>query len=309
MSSPSVSSPTVTRCDLSIVIVSYNTCEMLRDCLLVLPNATQTLDTEIFVVDNASPDKSADMVRDEFPTVHLITNSQNVGFVRANNQALLLATGRHVLLLNPDTEARPGSLTKLVDYLDANPAVGAIGPKLLNTDGSLQKNGRFFPTPLGEFIGHLGLAKYGSGRSQHNFEHRFEYGRDDFDQIVEVDQVSGACIMVPHRIMAQIGALSEDFFMYYEETEWCWRIKRAGYKVIYFPEAEVVHHWMGSVRQASYAMTSRLLNSTQIYYRKTAGRKEQIAIWFVRQLAYVRNRWIGFGVAMKAKLRKGGMVK
>ncbi len=288
--------------DLSVVIVSYNTEGMLRDCLAALPAAAATLRTEVFVVDNASPDNSAAMVREEFPNVHLIVNRENAGFVRANNQALRISRGRVVALLNPDTEAEPESLTRMVHFLDAHSDAGAIGPKLLNTDGSLQKNGRFFPQPFGELIGHLGLAKYGL----RTYERRFEFGRDDFEATVEVDQVSGACILVPRRVMEKVGALSEDFYMYYEETEWCWRIKKAGFRVVYYPESRVKHHWMGSVRQVSFDMTERLLTSTQIYYRKTAGRGARAAIWGVRLLARLRNRWIRFGAGIKAKLRKRG---
>src|SRR5688572_5439191 len=127
--------------DLSIVIVSYNTREMLRACLNALPDATRGLTVETFVVDNASPDGSADMVAEAFPSVRVIANPDNAGFTRANNQALRISTGRHVVILNPDTECEPDSLTALVGYLDTHPAVGAVGPKLLNSDGSLQHNG------------------------------------------------------------------------------------------------------------------------------------------------------------------------
>ncbi|HEV2472097.1 MAG TPA: glycosyltransferase family 2 protein, partial [Chthonomonadales bacterium] len=251
--------------DLSVVIVSYNTRELLRSCLLSLPGACDGLKYEAWVVDNASSDGSAGMVEAEFPKVRLIANSANVGFTRANNQALGQSEGRHVVILNPDTEPRPGALKLLVDYLDSHPEVGAVGPKLLNTDGSLQHNGRRFPTPWREFLGHTNLRRL----SRERYDRELEYGRDDFDQEWETDEVSGACLMVRRAVMDQVGPLDEDFFMFYEETEWCWRIKRAGWRVRYVPQAQVVHHWMAAVRQQSRAMTARLFRSALIYYRKT----------------------------------------
>jgi GT2 family glycosyltransferase len=291
--------------DLSIVIVSYNTREMLRDCLRSLPASTEGLETEVFVVDNASPDKSADMTAQEFPHVRLIANTENAGFTRANNQALQLCTGRHALILNPDTEPEAGSLAVLVRFLDEHTDTGAVGPKLLNTDGSLQHNGRRFPSPWREFLGHSGLCKLNRAK----FDRELEYGREDFDVLAEVDQVSGACMMVPKRVMDEVGMLSEDFFMYYEEVEWCWRIRKAGYKVYYVPESRVVHHWMGSVKQFSKAMTDRLFRSALIYYRKTGGVRQQLAIRLVIAIGLAKNAFLHFGVAVKGRLRKGGIIR
>ncbi len=285
--------------DLSIVIVSYNTQDMLRACLQSLPAAVDHLTTEVFVVDNNSPDDSAGMVAAEFPQVHLIANQDNVGFTRANNQALRQCVGRNVLILNPDTEPETCSLAVLARYLDAHPDVGAVGPKLLNSDGSLQPNGRPFPTPWREFIGHSGLRNL--NRAAYDRIH--EYGRNDFDVEWETDQVSGACLMLPHVVMDKVGMLDEDFFMYYEEIEWCWRIRKAGYRVMYLPQSRVVHHWMGSVRQQNKAMTKRMFLSSLIYYRKTAGWGAQLAIRGVMTMGIIKNELLYLGVAIKRKLR------
>jgi GT2 family glycosyltransferase len=284
--------------DLSIVIVSYNTKEMLRDCLNALPAAASGLEFETFVVDNNSPDQSADMVAGEFPNVKLIANTENAGFTRANNQALKISSGRHIVLLNPDTEARPGSLATLVDYLDARPDVGAVGPKLLNTDGTLQKNGSSFPDPLTDF---LVISQLGN-LNRPAIDRRV-WRRDDFDVECDVPQVSGACLMVRGAVMKQVGMLDEDFFMFFEETEWCRRIRNAGWTVAYVPQAVVVHHWMGSVRQNSRAMTNRLFKSSRIYYRKTGGRATQLANRLVLTFGTARNEFIHFGVAVKRRLR------
>lgn len=291
--------------DLSIVIVSYNTRDMLRDCLRALPAATEGLAVETFVVDNHSPDDSAGMVAAEFPDVRLLANTDNPGFARANNQAFALCTGRYVLALNPDTEAEPGALTALVRFMDAHPDAGVCGPKLLNSDGSLQHNGRRFPTPWREFLAVSGLRKFNRAA----FDGVLEYGREDFDALCEVDQVSGACLLVRRSVMEQVGMFDPDFFMYYEEIEWCWRIRRAGWKVYYVPQSRVVHHWMGSARQQSRAMTARMFKSQVIYYRKTAGLPTQWAARGIMWLGLVKNELLYLGVAVKRQLRAAKLIR
>ncbi|GDX40230.1 glycosyl transferase [Armatimonadota bacterium] len=293
------------RPDLSIVIVSYNTREMLRDCLNALPAGAQGLTTEVFVVDNNSPDGSIEMVQKEFPSAICIANRDNAGFTKANNQALKLAQGEFVVILNPDTETELRSMTTLVNFLREHPDTGAVGPKLLNTDGSLQHNGRRFPTPYREFLGHSGLANW----NRVKFDREMEYGREDFNLLAEVDQVSGACMMVPKRVMDEVGMLSEDFYMYYEEVEWCWRIRQAGYKVYYVPDARVVHHWMGSVRQASHAMTARMFKSALTYYQKTGTPRQRLAIRGVIAMGLAKYQFIYFGVRVKRVLRRLKLIR
>lgn len=291
--------------DLSIVIVSYNVREMLRDCLRALPEATAGLSIEVFVVDNASSDGSAAMVRDEFPSVRLTASAENLGFTRGNNVALKHSGGRYVLLLNPDTEAEPESLTRLVRFMDAHPAAGACGPKLLNTDGSLQPNGKVFPTPWGEFVAVSGLRRLVPRR----FERVHMYGRLDLETLCQVDQVSGACLLVRVAVMEQVGMLDERFFMFYEEVEWCHRIKAAGHQIWYVPEARVTHHWMGSVRQQSRKMTAELYRSQVRYYEKTAGPAVALAMRLVAGWAIGKNELLHLGVAAKARLRRLGLVR
>jgi N-acetylglucosaminyl-diphospho-decaprenol L-rhamnosyltransferase len=291
--------------DLSIVIVSYNTRDMLRDCLRSLEVGTAGLTVETFVVDNNSPDDSAGMVAAEFPAVRLIANKDNAGFTRANNQALRQCVGRNVVILNPDTETEPGALTVLSRYLDEHPDVGAVGPMLLNTDGSLQHNGRPFPTPWREFVGHSGLRNLNRAA----YDRKYQYGRDNFDVECETDQVSGACLMLPHRVMDEVGMLDEDFFMFYEEIEWCWRIRKAGYRVFYVPQSRVIHHWMGSVRQQNRAMTRRLFQSSLIYHRKTGGWGAQLAMRIVSFIGMTKNELLHLGVAIKRRLRAAHLIK
>ncbi len=289
--------------DVAIVIVSYNTCDMLRDCLRCIPAAIQPLTAQVYVVDNNSTDGSAEMVAKEYPEVDLTVNPGNAGFAAANNQALLRASARHVLLLNPDTEAKPGSLRTMVEFLDAHSDAGACGPMLLNTDGSLQKSGARFPTLFSEFVGHAGLWRLAP--RWHDLKLR--WGRDDFTQRCEVDQVSGACLMVRSDVMAKVGPLDDRFFMFYEEVEWCLRIKTAGWKVYYIPEAQVTHHWMGSVRKVNKAMTAQLFKSQLLYHTKRGGLGNAIGIRLVVGIGLAKNEFVYAGVALKRALRRMGL--
>lgn len=290
--------------DLAIVIVSYNTVDLLRACLASLPAALGPYSSEIYVVDNASADGSAEMVANEFPTVHLTASKQNLGFAGGNNLVLGTVQARNVLLLNPDTEALPGSLATLVRFLDDHPDAGAVGPKLLNSDGSLQRNGAKFPTVAREFLGVTGLRRLAMRR----YELAMGYGREDFDTLCEVDQVSGACLMVREEVLRKVGPLDTRFFMFYEEIEWCHRIKRAGWKVYYVPEAVVTHHWMGSVKQESRRMTAALFRSQLLYYQKTAGPLTVLAVRLVMWMGLAKNAFIHAGVAVKRQLRRMGVI-
>lgn len=293
--------------DLSIIVVSYNTEALLRACLHSIPAACAGLTHETYVVDNVSSDGSAEMVRREFPGVHLTVAPSNLGFARANNLALALPEvqeSRYVLLLNPDTEAAPDSLAALVRFMDAHPDAGACGPKLLNTDGSIQRNGGKFPGVLRDFLSVTGLRKLAMRR----YEIALGYGREDFDTLVEVDQVSGACLLARGEVLEKVGPLDERFFMFYEEIDWCWRIKRAGWAVYYVPEAVVTHHWMGSVRQQSKKMTDQLFRSQLLYYRKTSGPLTVAAIRGVMALGLLKNQFLHTGVAVKRGLRRIGVL-
>lgn len=291
--------------DLSIVIVSYNVREMLADCLASLPAATEGLRTETFVVDNASSDGSAEMVRSRFPEVILDARAENLGFTRGNNVALQRARGGYVLLLNPDTEAHAGSLTRLVRFMDDHPRAGACGPKLLNTEGTLQRNGARFPSLLREFVCATGLRRL----AMRQYELALGYGREDFDQLCQVDQVSGACMLVRRSVMEQVGMLDERFFMFYEEIEWAHRIKSAGWEVWYVPDAVVTHHWMGSVRQDSRRMSAELFKSQVLYYRKTSGPLTVAGIRAVSGLNMLKNELLHAGVAVKRVLRRMKIVR
>ncbi|MFQ5590082.1 MAG: glycosyltransferase family 2 protein [Phycisphaerae bacterium] len=223
--------------DASIVIVSYNTRELLRDCLIALGPACTSLSAEIFVVDNASGDGSADMVQREFPAALLIRNEHNCGFASANNAAIDRASGRYVVLLNPDTKAAPGAITEMVRFMDENPSVGYCGPRLANADGTHQPSARRFPTVLSAAYCMLGLSRR-FPNSRHTLDLHLSNGdRRDF----RADWLCGACLMVRKDCIRQVGTLDEGFFMYFEETDWCRRIATARWQGRYLASPEVVH--------------------------------------------------------------------
>lgn len=226
--------------DLSIVIVSYNTRELLEECLDSVEMTRQDLALEVFVVDNASRDDSCAMVASKFPHVKLIGNDHNAGFAAANNQALEQAEGRHVMLLNSDTVVRPGALATLVRFMDDHPEVGYCGPKLVNGDGSHQPSARRFLTLwTGWYLTTGRAVRYPD--SPHAPDLHVSRG---CDHTFPADWMTGAALVVRRSAMEQVGLLDAGFFMYFEEMEWCQRLARANWQGWYVAEAEILH-WGG----------------------------------------------------------------
>lgn len=254
--------------DLSIIIVNWNVRELLRRCLASISNTQSPIPTsEIIVVDNASSDGSAEMVRNEFPHVRLIANTTNRGFTGGNNDGLAQARGRYVLLLNPDTEVVGDALATMVAYADAHPQVGALGPQLLNPDGSVQSSRRRFPTlatALFESTWLQPLAPRGV------LERYYALDLPD-DQPAEVDWVTGAALLVRREAMEQVGMLDEGFFMYSEELDWCRRIKAAGWQIVYLPAAQIIHHVGKSSEQVVPQRHIYFQTSKVRYLRKHHG--------------------------------------
>jgi N-acetylglucosaminyl-diphospho-decaprenol L-rhamnosyltransferase len=224
--------------DLSIVIVSWNVRDLLRRSLLSLAVGQEEPLSEVIVVDGASADGSAEMVEAEFPWVRVIRRSENVGFSRGSNLGLAEASGRYLLLLNPDAEVVDDALTRMTRYLEAHPKVGALGPKLVYPDGRIQSSRRRFPTLATAFFESTWLQPIAP---QSLLRHYYVLDRPD-DATLEVDWVMGACLMVRREAYEAAGPLDEGYFMYSEEMEWQRRIKAAGWQVVYYPEAQVIHH-------------------------------------------------------------------
>lgn len=252
---------------LSIIIVNWNVRDLLRECLRSIDAGRGGLDVEVIVVDSASADGSADMVRAEFPWVRLIPCAENVGFPRGNNIGLAAARGAHLLLLNPDTVVLDSALPVMTTYLAAHPDVGAVGPMLLNPDGSVQSSRRRFPTLATGFFESTWLQGVAPGVL------RRYYALDlPDDATADVGWITGACIMIPRVVYEQIGGLDEGYYMYSEELDWCRRIKAAGWRVVYHPVARVVHHVGKSSEQAVTARHINFQRAKLRYYRKYHGR-------------------------------------
>ncbi len=259
--------------DLSIIIVSWNTRDLLLKCLHSIFNHPTGNPLEVWVVDNASSDGSVQMVRESFPQVHLIVNQKNLGFAAANNQAIRHSAGDYLLLLNPDTEVKPSALEELIRFMEDHPKAGAAGPRLLNPDGSLQTSVYPAPTLSREFwrLFHLDSIKpYGSYRMK-------EW---DLTTPRVVDVLLGACMILREEALKQVGYLDEDFFMYSEEVDLCYRLKRTGWLCYWVPQAEVVHFGGQSTSQIEGEMFQRLYQSKLLYFRKHHGWKvAQVYKW------------------------------
>jgi len=233
--------------DLSICIVNWNTVGLLTDCLRSIWEREQEVTFEVIVVDNASRDGSADALREAFPQVCLIANEENVGFARANNQAMEVAEGRYVLLLNSDTRVLPGALAGMVRYADAHPQVGIVGPRLLNPDGTFQRScWRGFPSVGSALVDAFYLWRL-APRSR--LVRSSELLDVSGDGPVRVDHVLGACMLVRAEAIREVGGMDGSFFLFLEETDWCYRIARAGWGVHFLPEAQIVHYGQQSVHK------------------------------------------------------------
>ncbi|MEI6633810.1 MAG: glycosyltransferase family 2 protein [Chlamydiota bacterium] len=254
--------------DLSLVVVSWNSSPYLRGCLSSIPAGAGKLSFEVFVVDNASRDGSADLVRAEFPSAHLIANTVNRGFAAANNQGLRLATGRYALLLNPDTRVHEGALERLAAFMDGNPDAGACGPLLLNEDGSVQHAARRFPTFGFAFGSKTVLGRLGFFRRSYD---RVKMRGERFDEAMEVDQPSGAALFLRRSVLDRVGLLDEGYFIFFEEVDLCRRIRDAGCRIVLRPEARITHYGGRSRRQNRAAVILPGARSLLRYFRKHEG--------------------------------------
>ena len=283
--------------DASVVVVSYNTRDLLRNCLASIDVGATGVQVETIVVDNASPDGSADMVAREFPSVRLIRNEHNDGFAAANNIGLDGVVGRYAVLLNPDTVVEAQALTRLIEFMDAHPSAGYCGPRLLNGDGSHQPSARRFPTVLSTAYTMSGVA-VSRPHSRHALNLHAVYGdREDF----HADWMTGACLVVRAEAIRDVGLLDDGFFLYFEETDWCRRMFNRGWEGWYVGSAVVVHLGGQSVshetnvRPFSGDHPLHWVNSTRRYMRRYYG---LTGLWASQGLQltlylmiWLRHRW------------------
>jgi N-acetylglucosaminyl-diphospho-decaprenol L-rhamnosyltransferase len=280
--------------DLSVVIVSWNTSSLLKDCLtsLYAGGGLDGLCADVWVVDNASTDDSVAMVKSEFSQVKLIETGSNLGFAGANNRALAEATGRHVLLLNSDTIVSAGAFAKLVTTIEKHPEVGVIGPMLRNGDGTLQASWAQFPNVKSELSGQPDRSQ-----SPHNID-KLEQGGMGLAPFI-CDYVSGACFLVRGDLARNHGYLDEGFFMYFEETEWCYRLKKHGYKTLFVPEVSVIHLGGQSSKIVPLATRTRFYRSSVRFYKMVYGPFIGFPAIFVAWARFILVRFVVLPLGVK----------
>jgi hypothetical protein len=274
--------------DLSVIILSYNTRDLLRACLRSVFANQLPASLEVIVVDNCSSDGSADMAESEFPAVRVIRSPRNGGFAFGNNQGLRVARGRYILLLNTDTVVPPDAFSTLISFMDQRPEAGICGPRLVRADGSLDMAcRRSFPTPEVSFYRIVGLS--------HLFPKSRRFARYnltflDERQLAEVDSVVGACMMVRREAMEQAGLLDEDYFMYGEDLDWAYRIKSKGWKVFYNPAVTVLHYKRQSSKQRPVKTIVEFYHAMLIFHRKHyAPRTFFLLNWLIVAGIYLRG--------------------
>ena len=261
--------------DLSIIILNFNTKDLLEQCLRSVFASRTDFKFEVIVADNGSSDTSLDMVQAKFPQVRVIANSANLGFAKGNNVAIKQSAGRYILLLNSDTTVRPDTFDLCLKKFDSNPMIGILGCKVLLPDGRLHEaSRRRFPNPANAFLRLFGFRKFSN----------YNYANVSIDQEMEVDSVVGAFLMIRKSVVDQIGLLDEDFFMYGEDLDWCWRAKTAGFKVLYYPAAQITHFLYGSAKMVKFRSVRWAHDAMKIFYRKHYAADHN---WIFNQLVYL----------------------
>jgi len=275
---------------LSVVIVNYNVKHFIEQCLFSVLKASENIACEVFVVDNNSVDGSVTLIKEKFPQVNLIVNKTNTGFSVANNQALKIATGEYVLLLNPDTVVQEDTFAKILAFMDSHPDAGGLGVKMLDGQGNFApESKRGLPTPEVAFYKMFGFSRF-FPKSKRFGKYHLTYLSED--QLSEIDVMSGAFMLIRKTVLDKIGFLDETFFMYGEDIDLSYRIKKAGYKNYYFPDTQIIHYKGESTKRSS-------LNYVVIFYKAMAifSKKHfsgSNAFWF--------NALIHFAIFLKASL-------
>ena len=251
--------------DVSIIIVNWNTKGLLRDCLSSVYEHAGDVDYEIIVIDNASADGSAGMVKNDFRQVILIENSENRGFAAANNQGMTVAKGRYVLLLNSDTVVLDNAIANTVSFADENPRAAVTGCRVLNPDRTLQRTCFMFPSILNMLLSSTYLYKL--------FPKNRFFGREqmtwwDRSDVRQVDVVTGCFMLVRQEAIERVGVMDEQFFMYGEETDWCYRFRKKGWTVMFAPVGEIIHIGGASSKQVKLEMIQQLRGSILLFMKK-----------------------------------------
>lgn len=271
--------------DISIILVSYNTVEMTKTALSHLLASLKNIEHEIIIIDNASKDHSADVLRNDFPQITLIENKTNIGFGRANNQALPYINSRYVLLVNTDAFVKPDTISQTIQFMDDHPQCGILGVKLLGRDGVLQPSCRYFPSPWSLFLSRTGLNRF--------FKRVIMVDDMSWDHasVRECDWVPGCYYLVRKEVIDQVGLFDPRYFLYSEEMDHCFAAKKAGWQVTYYPYTTVVHiggesaKSDGEITSSGRQISSLQIESELLYFRKNHGLSGAILNVFLNTLA------------------------
>jgi GT2 family glycosyltransferase len=285
------------KCDVSVIIVNWNVCDILRNCLHSVYEETKDIKFEVIVIDNASIDNSVEMIKSEFPQVTLIQNNENRGFAAANNQGMKIALGRYVLLLNPDTIVLDGAIQKTVAYADANPDIGVTGCQVWLNENEIQKTCFSFPSVYRLLLQKTGLIRL---FPHSRFFSKDIYGWWDRTTPMEVDVVSGMYMLVRREAIEQIGLMDEAYFVYAEETDWCYRFKKAGWRCFFTPIARIIHLDGGSksTEKISVRMFVQQQKSLLIFYRKNLG----VISWMEAKIIYIFAMLVRYSIFLFGNL-------
>jgi O-antigen biosynthesis protein len=265
--------------ELSVIIVSFNVKDYLRQCLLSVEIAIRKTDGEIFVVDNNSPDGSVGMIKSEFPGIRLIINGYNAGFAVANNQAIRQSEGRFVLLLNPDTVVEPDTFSKCIDFMKKKPDAGAIGIRMVNGEGKfLPESKRALPTPVTAFFKSFGFSFIFPNSLVINRYYMPEIGTFETSY---TEVISGAFMFMRREVLNKAGLLDEDFFMYGEDIDLSYRLLHTGYRNYYMPEISIIHYKGKSTPVNNFMDIIHFYSAMRIYIRKRAAEKRKGSFLFL----------------------------
>ncbi len=271
---------------LTIVIVNYNVKDFLEQCLNSVRRAVNTIDAEVFIVDNQSADSSCEMVKNKFPEFILIENKENVGFSRANNQAMRLAKGEYILLLNPDTIVEEDTFIKTIAFMDQQPECGGLGVKMIDGNGHfLPESKRALPTPTVAFYKIFGLSKLFPNSKRFG---QYHLSFLDKNQTHEVEILSGAFMLMRKTALDKVGLLDETFFMYGEDIDLSYRIIQGGYKNYYFPDTTIIHYKGESTKKGSLNYVKTFYNAMIIFAEKHFGQSAKYFIILIRFAVYLR---------------------
>ncbi|MBE2940079.1 glycosyltransferase family 2 protein [Anoxybacillus flavithermus] len=262
--------------DISIIIVNYNTPQLTVGAIESILKSKTKYEYEIIVVDNHSSDDSVHIIKGKFPGIVMIENKKNVGFSKANNQAIKLSKGRYILLLNSDTIVNEDTIEKMIEFMDKNKEVGASGCQVVLPSGELDRAcHRGFPTPEASFYYLIGLARLFPKSPRFN---RYHLGYMGLSEPHPVDCLVGAFMVVRREVIEQVGLLDEQFFMYGEDIDWCYRIKKVGWEIYYYPFTTIIHYKGGSSRRKPFKIIYEFHRAMFLFHRKHYADKYPLVV-------------------------------